>query len=293
MQPQHVPVLLREVLESLAVKPAGVYLDVTGGWGGHSAEILQQLGPSGRLYISDYHRASAERLQKKFSDDARVTVFHERFAKIFEVVAGPFDGILADFGISSPQLEDSTLGIGFAVAHAPLDMRLDDRLAVTAADVLATYTESELADLFFYLGGEVASRKIARAIVNDRQQQKFETTDQLLRICESVLGRFYRKKKINPATKIFQALRIEVNRELQEVEEFLTHAPSFLAKNGILVTIAFHEGEDRLVKQRFRALAQTDSFTLQKRKAIKPSESEVQQNPRARSAKLRTLCRVG
>ncbi len=287
---QHVPVLLAEVLEGLNIKADGVYLDCTGGYGGHSVEILNRLSPKGKLVICDYHRETAERLQKKFADHANVTVLWARFSEIFEKTALKFDGIMADFGISSPQLEDVTLGIGFQVDEAPLDMRIDASLTMTAADILEEWTETELADLFFYQGGETGSRKLARAIVSDRNEGKYyRTAGELRDLCARVLGRFYRSRKIHAATKVFQALRIAVNRELQEIEGLLATAPLQLNSEGRLVLISFHSGEDRLVKTRFRELNDTEEFKLVVRKAIMPSEDEVKMNARSRSAKLRVL----
>lgn len=296
MDQEHVSVLLAEVLEGLRVRPDGVYCDVTGGLGGHAAAILERL-KSGKLLVCDYHEPTAEQLRQRFAGDARVTVVCERFSQIFNFLPtaflSGFDGILADFGISSPQLADPSVGIGFQIDGAPLDMRLDRRLARTAADVLATESRDGLADLFWSLGGERGSRRIAAAIVADRDKGvRYDTTDALRGLCERVLGRDYRGARIHPATKVFQALRIAVNGELDEVAVFLAEAPARLKAGGRLVTIAFHEGEDRLVKRRFRELAMTDGYTLPVRKSIKPSEVELEANPRARSARLRILERV-
>ena len=286
----HQPVLLNEVIEFLNVKPDGVYLDCTGGAGGHSQAILGQLSSSGKMFVCDYHKNTVQRLTEKFADDGRVQVFHVRFSEVFDNLDSTFDGILADFGISSPQLENVDLGIGFQVDDAPLDMRIDQSLEVSAADILKTYSEEDLADLFFEYGGERSSRKIAAAIVYDRKLDKlYQTTTELRELCERVLGRFYRGKKIHPATKVFQALRIAVNDELGEVKALLQKAPEKLNSNGRLALISFHSGEDRLVKTKFKELSQTDGFKLPVQKAIKPSDDELKQNPRARSARLRVL----
>lgn len=290
----HVPVLLGETLEALDIKPGGFYLDATGGLGGHSAEILARLGDSGRLLVCDYHEGAAEGLRRRFAADARVNVARSRFSKIFDSLqapfAGGFDGILADFGISSVQLDDAALGIGFQLDGAPLDMRLDGRLEATAAELLATIGRDELADLFYRFGGERHSRVIAAAIAADRERGIFfATTDALRGLCERVLGRHYRGKKIHPATKVFQALRIAVNGELSEVESFLAAAPGMLKPGGRLVLISFHEGEDRLVKLKLRELAAGGEFSLPVRKSIKPGDAEIDANPRSRSAQLRIL----
>lgn len=281
--------LLHEVVQALHPFKSGRYLDVTGGLGGHSRAILENLNAQSELHICDYHRETAENLQNIFAKEKNVHVYHARFSSIFDNLVPPFQGILADFGISSYQLEHENLGIGFQI-EAPLDMRIDDSLKATASDLLKIKSEQELADIFFYYGGERASRKIAAAIVMDRKKQKFyETTTELKLLCERVLGRFYRSKKIHPATKIFQALRIAVNDELKEVETFLEKAPKALAHGGRLAVISFHEGEDRQVKKAFKALEQTQEFKRWPRKAIKPSQEEVENNPRSRSARLRVL----
>ncbi len=288
----HAPVLLPEVVESLVSRPAGRYLDCTGGGGGHARAILQKLAPAAELWIGDYHRPTAEALRQKFKSDSRVHVLTARFSSIFDNLVPPFDGILADFGISSPQLEDLTLGIGFGV-DAPLDMRLDETLELSAADLLKSKSEVELADIFYHFGGETAARRLAAAIVHDRGQRKFyETTTDLKLLCERVLGKFYRHKKIHPATKIFQALRIAVNREMEEIEIFLRRAPEFLTVGGRLAVISFHEGEDRQAKLKFRELENTGRFRRFVKKAIQPTREEILENPRSRSAKLRLLERM-
>ena len=284
----HVPVLLNEVLESLAIKAGGTYLDVTGGRGGHSAAILAHLSEQGRLFITDRHEPAAKILTERFKSDARVKVLHQRFSQVFSNLDFVFDGILADLGISSPQLDDTELGIGFQATEAPLDMRLDQN-GETAADLLAEWSEEDLAKIFFVYGGERGSRKIARAIVHDRNAKPFLKTSDLSGLCDRVLGKFYRGRKIHPATKVFQALRIAVNDEMGELETFLAKAPQSLAPEGRLAVISFHEGEDRPVKMAFKKLAQEDAFRLVVKKVIAPSEAECAENPRARSAKLRIL----
>lgn len=284
--------LLAEVVEFLVTKTNARYLDCTGGFGGHSQAILQKLAAESELWIADYHKPTAELLKTKFLSESRVRVLNERFSVIFDNLVPPFCGILADFGISSPQLEDATLGIGFS-SDAPLDMRIDSSLTLSATDILQTHSEEEIANIFYNFGGERASRRLARAIVHDRDIDKFyTTTTELKLLCERVLGKFYRGKKIHPATKIFQALRIAVNHELEEVQKILERAPRFLSVGGRLALISFHEGEDRLVKTAFKALEVTGHYRRVTRKAVQPSEAELQQNPRARSARMRVLERV-
>ncbi|MCP5464029.1 MAG: 16S rRNA (cytosine(1402)-N(4))-methyltransferase RsmH [Deltaproteobacteria bacterium] len=288
----HVSVLLEETVSAWVTDPDGIYLDGTGGYGGHTSLLLKKLGSKAKVFVCDYHLPTAKLLQSKFAEDDRVTVFHQRFSRVLqeELLEKNFDGILVDLGISSPQLAEADLGIGFLLDDAPLDMRIDHRLEKTAADLLQEESEEDLADMFFYFGGERYSRKIAAAIVHDREKGVvYKTTSELRDLCDRVLGRFYRQKKIHAATKVFQALRIAVNQELKELELFLELAPQHLKPNGHLAVIAFHSGEDRMVKTKFRDLAMEDGFALPKRKAIKPSAEEIDQNPRARSARLRVL----
>ncbi|EKD50073.1 MAG: S-adenosyl-methyltransferase MraW [uncultured bacterium] len=289
----HESVLLKTTIDSVVTRTDGLYLDCTGGWGGHSIEILSRLTPGGKLWICDYHVETVKGLANRIAHDERATVICSRFSQVFDNLNFSFDGIIADLGISSVQLADPNLGIGFQLDNAPLDMRLDHRLTTSAADILSTHDASELADIFFYWGGERASRKIASAIVFDRNQGKHYThTKQLKELCERVLGRYYHKKKIHPATKIFQALRIAVNHEIDELKTLLETAPHKLSPGGKLAVISFHSGEDGLVKKMFKDLAQTEDFQLAHKKAIKPDDTEIQRNPRARSARLRVLTRT-
>lgn len=290
----HDTVLLKEAIDLMNVRGSGCYLDCTGGMGGHAREILSRLSATGQLWISDYHKETVERLKQQFAADQRVNVIHSRFSLVFDNLNFSFDGILADFGVSSPQLDDENLGIGFLHDGIFLDMRLDGALSVTAADVLRTSSESNLADIFYYFGGERGARKIAAALVSDRKQYKFyDTSDALRDLCARVLGGFYRGKKIHPATKVFQALRIAVNHELDEIKILLEKAPEKLTPGGRLVLISFHQGEDTLVKTKFRELHRGGSeFLMPVKKVIKPSRMEVLKNPRARSAKMRVLERT-
>ena len=290
---EHETVFLKTAIDEIFINEAGRYLDCTGGQGGHAAELLARLGERGSLWICDYHMDAVNHLKRKFQDNKQVAVLHSRFSQIFDNLNFPFDGIVADLGISSVQLADPSLGIGFLQDEAPLDMRLDSALLTSAADILKTYSEAALADIFFYYGGESASRKIAAAIVYDRHNNKFyETAGALRDLCARVLGRYYRHKKIHAATKVFQALRIEVNQELEDLKVLLQKAPQFLNVDGRFAVISFHSGEDRLVKTCFKELAATPEFELGKRKAIKPEPEEIARNPRSRSARMRVLKKI-
>ena len=284
----HVPVLLGEVLELLAVRPGGLWVDGTVGLGGHAAAFLRASGPDGRLVGMDrdsetLERARAELVQ--FGD--RVRLETGDFREMPERLGGErADGILLDLGISSVQLDDPTRGFSFQ-ADGPLDMRMDRREGETAADVVNEMPERELADLIYAYGEERASRGIARAIVRARERAEVRTTAELADIVRRAAPAS-RRRGFHPATRTFQALRIHVNRELEGLGEALERIVACLGPAGRLAVIAFHSLEDRVVKTTFRELARR-GCTLLTRKPIRPSEVETRENRRARSARLRAL----
>jgi 16S rRNA (cytosine1402-N4)-methyltransferase len=288
----HRPVLLEEMLEHLAPQPNGVYVDATVGAGGQAMAILEASAPSGRLMGLDRDEAalatSRKRLER-FGD--RVRLHHGTFADLADHLEkegwDTVDGIVADLGLSSMQLADGDRGFAFSV-EGPLDMRFDRTSGETAAELVNHLSERELADLIFNFGGERRSRAIARRIVARRPM---ETTVDLRRVVHSVLGPG-RRGKIDPATRTFQALRIAVNREVETLETFLEVATEKLAPGGRLVVISYHSLEDRPVKWAFREKSKSETFRVLTRKPLRPSESEVAANRRARSAKLRALQRV-
>lgn len=279
----HVPVLLNETLEFLNVKERGVVADVTGGGGGHSTEILKRLGEAGRLIILDRDPQAAQELTRRFTDP-RVSVFCARFSELIDILErekiSPLTGLIADLGVSSFQLDDPARGFSFQ--PGPLDMRMDFTQGESAAEIIGRVNEKELADLFFNLGEERHSRKIARAVIHDRQ--KIKTTEDLARLAERVLGR----GRIHPATRIFQALRIAVNEELEELEHLLKALPSLMAPAGRTVLISFHSLEDRRVKTAFKNL-KLEGWNVLTKKPLQPGDVECRQNPRSRSAKLRAI----
>lgn len=287
----HESVLLKEAVDGLSVQQGGCYVDVTGGRGGHSQAILQELSEEGRLFIFDRDLTAVEELGKKFLKEERVEVIHAAFSEVFEILKSRniknVSGVLADLGVSSPQLDDPERGFSFRF-NAPLDMRMDQSAALSAAEVVAQSTEEELADIFFYFGQERYSRKLARAIVHDRKLKPFETTQDLVGLIERVLGRYYRKVALHPATRVFQALRIFVNGELDQLGVLLDRAPEFLEPKGRLAIISFHSLEDRMVKKAFRQRG-LKGFKVITKKPICPSDQEVEKNKRSRSAKLRIL----
>lgn len=287
---QHVSVLLKETVDGLVTGRSGIYLDATGGLGGHSSEILSRLDQEGRLIIADGDEEQVSFLKKRFEGDVRCNVIHSRFSQLEEnlppEIRCKLSGITADFGFASNQLAESARGLAFLL-DGPLDMRLDKRREKTAADLVNGLAESELADLFFELGEERGSRKIARAICYDRVSKPFETTADLSGLAQRVLGRYYRNQKIHPATRIFQALRMAVNHELDEITALLDLAQGWLAPAGRLALISFHSLEDRKVKRQFQDWKQ-QGWKIITKKPLIAGEEELK-NPRSRSAKLRVI----
>jgi 16S rRNA (cytosine1402-N4)-methyltransferase len=286
----HVSVLLAETLELLAVRPGGLYVDGTVGLGGHAEAVLRASAPDGRLVGLDRDGETLERARARLAPfGERVRLEQGDYREIPERLAGEeADGILLDLGISSAQLDDAERGFSFQV-EGPLDMRMDRSAGTTAADVVNRTRERELADLIYEYGEEPAARRIARAIVFARARQAIATTRELADLVCRAAPRS-RRPGLHPATRTFQALRIRVNRELDGLGEALERAASCLKPGGRLAVIAFHSLEDRAAKGAFRALS-TRGFRLLTRKPVRPTETEVRANPRARSARLRGLLR--
>ncbi|MBU0480651.1 MAG: 16S rRNA (cytosine(1402)-N(4))-methyltransferase RsmH [Proteobacteria bacterium] len=284
----HVPVLLDEVLEYLQPVSAGIYVDGNLGLGGHSAAILEQSSPDGRVIGFDWDSNALSMAEKRLAPyGERFCGFRKNFTEIGPVLeelgVSGVDGILLDLGLSSLQLDSEERGFSFK-GEALLDMRMDDRHHETAADLLNTLTEEELADLFYYYGEERQARRIAGAVVNARVKTPFETTDQLVELVERAIPRRFHPPKIHVATKIFQALRIAVNRELDNLDTVLKLGPGFLRGGGRFCVISFHSLEDRMVKRAFNDDARLKVVT---RKPVRPTEEECRQNPRSRSARFR------
>ena len=301
----HEPVLLEEVLSARQPAAGRLYVDGTVGGGGHAEAILEASGPGGRLVgfdRDDWALAAAARRLKRFGD--RLELHREPFAGLAKCLAkASCDGVLLDLGVSSPQLDEAERGFSFQV-EGPLDMRMDRRQPVSAAQLVNELEAGELATIFWELGGERRSRRIARAIVEQRDMQRIETTTQLADTVERACPR--RGARTHPATGVFQALRMAVNDELAQVQAGLDATWSVLKPGGRLAVITFHSGEDRLVKQFSRRLAKpytvrgdVDVPELREpreplarelsRKAIKPSDAEVGRNPRSRSAQMRAM----
>lgn len=280
----HVPVMSQEVIEGLAVRPGGHYLDATVGGGGHSRLILEA-APDVQITAIDRDEQAIAAAQKQLATyGERVRFCLSNFAS-YELNNSTFDGIVADLGVSSYHLDIADRGFSFRNSAA-LDMRMDRRQSLTAAEVINHWNETQLADIFFKYGEERLSRRIARRIV---EQRPFTTTTELAEAIALSVPRQYRYGRIHPATRVFQALRIVVNEELTSLETFLNRAPSNLVPGGRIAIISFHSLEDRIVKHSLRASSLLQVLT---KKPITPQADELKQNPRSRSAKLRIAQRV-
>ncbi len=292
----HVPVLLQEVREYLAVRRGGTYVDCTLGYGGHASAICRDLGREGRLIGLDRDaqalelaRARLESLRGELGTEMpAIELQHAEFSRVQEYVEPEkCDGILADFGVSSMHLREAHRGFSFQ-ADGPLDMRMNTQSGVTAAQVVNEADEEELANLIYELGEERRSRRIARAIVRARP---LHTTAQLAGIVKAA-AHSMKGDTIHPATRTFQALRIHVNRELEEIGALLGSAPALLKPGGRLVVISFHSLEDRPAKDALRAGREAGMYEVLTRKPVTASEEEVRRNPRSRSAKLRAAAKI-
>lgn len=298
----HVPVLLKESIDGLNINPEGIYIDVTFGGGGHSREILSRLSPKGHLFSFDQDADAEQNIKTIGNGDAMPENFtfvrsNFRYIKNWMRYHGieQIDGILGDLGVSSHHFDDEERGFSFRF-DAPLDMRMNKRAGKTAADILLEYDEEMLADLFYLYGELKNSRKIASAIVNSRKQKKIETTKDFQAVVEPFFKREREKKEM---AKLFQALRIEVNHEMDALKEMLLGATELLKPEGRLSVITYHSLEDRIVKNIMKTgniegklkqdfFGRIESpYRLVNNKVIVPSKEEQEENPRSRSAKLR------
>ena len=283
----HRPVLVKEVTEFLNVQPGGVYIDATVGSGGHAEAILAQLTRGRLLGIDRDPLALAAAGGRLAPFGEKVTLVHGNFAEIDQLHAAsglpPVQGVLADLGLSSIQLADASRGFSFNL-EGPLDMRLDPATDTTAADLVNHLSERELADLIFKFGEERQSRRIARAIVRARP---IRTSTELAQVVTRAIPSRPGPHQIHPATRTFMALRLAVNHELENLEQFLARVLAVVASGGRVVVISFHSLEDRIVKGSFAARRRDGWAQVLTRKVVRPGEAEVARNPRARSAKLR------
>jgi 16S rRNA (cytosine1402-N4)-methyltransferase len=301
----HLPVLFNEALHELSIKPDGIYIDCTFGRGGHSRGILQQLGSGGRLLALDRDLdAIQSEYAQELNKDARFQLEHCCFSQLQEVVKkrgwqGKVDGILMDFGVSSPQLDNAQRGFSF-MRDGPLDMRMDCSAGLSAAEWLASVTEEDLVQVLFDYGEERFARRIANAVVTQRVEKPLTTTRQFVDLLVEAIP--FKEKHKHPATRSFQAVRIAVNKELEEITTVLDQAVNVLASGGIMAVISFHSLDDRIVKRFIRDESrgkytssklplqpeELAAIRLKKRgKAIKAGEQELAENPRSRSAVMR------
>lgn len=290
---EHIPVLARTLIEQINLPPDGVMVDATIGQGGHSLLFGKTLGPDGVIIALDVDKKAIRGAQFRLKGlSCRVLYKYGNFSEIGELIraqgVSEVDFILADLGFCSSQLADAEIGLSFR-SSMPLDMRIDKRVKRTAADIVNKADEQFLADLIYKYGQERGSRRISRFIVRERESRSITTTGQLAAIVCRALGQpeRRRKSKIHPATRTFQALRIAVNNELENLGKMLASASSLLAKKGRIAVISFHSLEDRLVKNNFKANEKEGIYKIITKKPIVPSREEIAENARARSAKLR------
>ncbi len=303
----HVPVMLDEVLDFLIVNSEGNYFDGTLGFGGHSSKILQRLGNNAKLIATDKDKDAFDFCKEKFSRDKRITIYNTSFTKIrtiylLENIDG-FDGVFADLGVSSYQFDNKDSGFTYR-EEAILDLRMDKTVGEPAYNFLNTAKEEEIANVLFQFGEERKSRRIAKRIVLERATASIKTTTQLKELVEAVIYKQHLNKTLS---RVFQALRIYVNNELDELKDFLNQTVKLLKTGGRIVILSYHSLEDRIVKEFFKHEAlscvcppeipvcvcnKESSLKILTRKPVLPSEEEIKSNPRARSAKLRVAEKI-
>jgi 16S rRNA (cytosine1402-N4)-methyltransferase len=294
----HKPVLLTETIANLNLQEGSVVVDGTLGSGGHSEAILKVIGSKGRLIALDQDPEALKRCQKKFDSNLNVSLYHSNFSEIPVVLdklkIAYVNAVILDIGFSSDQLEDGSRGFSFE-REGPLDMRMDTTQGLTASDLIRDLSQNELENLFFKYGEERFAKKYAKAIVDQRRSEKIVTTSQLVSVIKQVAPRssgFKGGKKFNPATLVFQALRIEVNQELAVLEKAMTRTWPRIAKGGRFGIISFHSLEDRIVKNQFRKWYQDKEAERITKKPITAERKEILENRRARSAKLRIVEKI-
>lgn len=312
MRFEHTSVMPQEVDLHLNLKPGNVCVDCTLGGAGHAATMVERIAPGGRFIGIDQDVDAIENARIKLNrTDAEITIVHDNFENLPQILQdleiAAVDGITIDLGLSLHQLRRGKRGFSF-LKDEPLDMRMDKRQGMTAADIINTFTARELTDLFFTYGEERMSRKVAAKIISERQQSPITTSGRLAEIVTGAIPvKLARKQKIHPATRVFQALRIKVNRELERLEQLMVRLPELLNPGGRICIIAFHSLEDRIVKQRIRQFENgctcprdfpqctcgfTPSLRSVSRKPFTPSTTECTTNPMARSARLRVAEKI-
>lgn len=297
---KHDPVMLEEILEVLDLKPGGVVVDGTLGLGGHAEAFLGKVSPGGTLVGMDWDLSMLNRAEQRLEAaaegmDVRLVFEHNDFRSCLPLLLKlglSADGCLLDLGLNSAQVDDPERGMSFR-EEGPLDMRMDRSRGESAASLLNRMSLGEIEQMLWDLGDERWARMIARRIVERRKAKPLRTTQDLVECVLAAIPAGARDKRIHPATRTFQAVRIHVNGELDGLEEAIEEIASVLSPNGVLAILSYHSGEDRIVKNTFRALAETQEYKEIYRKPLMASESEIRMNPRARSAKLRALRKTG
>jgi 16S rRNA (cytosine1402-N4)-methyltransferase len=295
---KHIPVLINEAVQGLAIRENGVYVDSTVGYGGYTELIAEHLG-SGKVIGIDADKQALELVEKRLVSqiaEGKIILKHSNFRFIEKVLAelriGSVDGIVADLGLSSMELDDVSRGFSFK-EEAPLDMRFDiSSDGLTAEEIVNTYSQDDLTKLFRDLGDEPFSGRIARIIVESRKKQAIKTTTELVNLILSIVPVKFAKKSIHPATRVFQALRMKVNDEIGALNVLLASSLNLLNPSGRLAVVSFHSGEDRIVKNVFREWKAQGFVNILTKKPITPSEIELGANPRSRSAKLRIIEKI-
>ena len=289
----HVPVLVEEVMTLLRCEPGRTYVDATLGGGGHASEILKRTAPDGVVIGMEWDEdalSEARNTLMPFGD--RVKIFRENFIHLSDfMMAESIDGILLDLGLSSIQVEKSERGFSFK-GEGPLDMRMDQRMNETAAHLINHLSSEELEYTLSHYGEERWAKRIAKAIVQEREREPLRTTQTLRKIVHNAIPRRFHSRKIDPATRTFQAFRIRVNGELDNLGKILETGWKTLKRGGRICIISFHSLEDRMVKETFRRLEKQGEMRILTKKPVTPSEEEQRSNPRSRSAKLRCAERV-
>lgn len=303
----HKTVLLKEAVDALGLRKGMTVVDATLGGGGHSLEILARIGERGILVVFDRDAVAIERFALLTKNRKNVFIVHSDFSRLTQELGKlrieSVDGIIADFGISSDQLDNAQRGMSF-LREGPLDMRMDNTTGIAAAEIVNDYAQQDLVRILQEFGDEKYAQKIAKGIVRERAVKKIETTLELAAVIEKSVPEKYKHQRIHAATRTFQALRMEVNRELESISAFLTQAVDVLSPGGKLAVITFHSGEDLISKKFFRENArgcicppqlpicscgQKPKLRIVNKKPILPTESEIRENPRSRSAKLRVI----
>lgn len=292
----HLPVLLKEVIENLDLKPGKTVLDATAGGGGHAEEILRRITPGGRLITVDRDPQAIDRVRERLEEVGGEVIYaNDDFRNVDRIMEAAgikaVDGAVFDLGVSSYQLDEAEKGFSF-LKEGPLDMRFDPTKGMSAREMVNRFTRDELADIIREYGEERHARKVAEAICFARKKKRIDSTDDLAAVIREAIGGWYARQRLHPAARTFQALRIYVNDELGAAEEGVKKALGLLNTGGRICVISFHSLEDRIIKNIFRNASHAGEVRLLTKKPIIPTDAETRENPRARSAKLRVAERT-